>query len=212
MDSRRIADLLHPFMESDQLSSFQLNSILTYINILIHWNARMNLTSIREPEEIVTRHFGESLLAARYLVSPKNESAIQLHVIDVGSGAGFPGIPIKIWRPQIQLTLIESNTKKATFLREVCRELKLESADVFAKRAEGFPQKSGDTVILRAVEKFEAILPIAEGLVKPLGGLALLISEEQIPIARRLSRLAWQDPIQLPLSAQRVLLIGHREA
>jgi 16S rRNA (guanine527-N7)-methyltransferase len=198
-------------MESDELSSPQLNNILTYINILIRWNARMNLTSIREPEEIVTRHFGESLFAARHLAFPRTEGAIHSHVVDVGSGAGFPGIPIKIWSAEIHLTLIESNTRKATYLREVCRELKIKSADVFGKRAEEFAQKSGDMVIMRAVEKFDIILLIAEGLVKPSGRLALLISEVQIPIAKRLSKLAWQNPIRIPMSAHKVLLIGKME-
>jgi 16S rRNA (guanine527-N7)-methyltransferase len=171
----------------------------------------MNLTSIREPEEIVTRHFGESLFAARHLAFPRTEGAIHSHVVDVGSGAGFPGIPIKIWSAEIHLTLIESNTRKATYLREVCRELKIKSADVFGKRAEEFAQKSGDMVIMRAVEKFDIILLIAEGLVKPSGRLALLISEVQIPIAKRLSKLAWQNPIRIPMSAHKVLLIGKME-
>ncbi|MDP9159720.1 MAG: 16S rRNA (guanine(527)-N(7))-methyltransferase RsmG [Acidobacteriota bacterium] len=167
----------------------------------------MNLTSIRKPEEIVTRHFGESLFAARHIFA-KGEGGAR--VIDVGSGPGFPGIPIKILHPEISLTLIESSHRKATFLREVCRALMLDSVDVFAARAEGFPKGSGDTVILRAVEKFDSILPIAEGLLGRSGRLVLLVSERQMPRAKCLTDLTWHPSIPIPLSAARVLSIGYK--
>jgi len=129
MESHRIAELLHPFL-SAPLSDHQLQNISTYIDILLRWNARINLTAVRQPEEIVTRHFGESLFAAGHLFSqpelhdatavdprpPKPSAAFEqsrdthsTKLVDVGSGAGFPGITIKIYAPHTHVTLIESN-------------------------------------------------------------------------------------------------------
>ncbi len=129
-------------------------------------------------------------------------------MIDVGSGAGFPGLPIKIYAPHIQLTLIESNQKKAAFLREFIRSVTLTNVDVFASRAERFPAQA-DAVTLRAVERFDAALPVAARLVIPSGRLALLIGEAQIGRARKLTPgFHWSDPLPIPLSSSCVLLIG----
>jgi 16S rRNA (guanine527-N7)-methyltransferase len=205
MDTARIARLLEPFVTP--LSEAQLATISTYIDVLQRWNARINLTAVRQPEQIVTRHFGESLFAASRLLGI--EAPSKPHVVDVGSGAGFPGLPIKIWAPQIHLTLIESNQKKATFLREVVRRLALTDVHVFAERAEDFPPASGDVVSLRAVERFDAALPAAARLVGPAGRLALLVGEGQVSAARELAPdLAWLDPVRIPQSSNRVLVIG----
>jgi len=203
MDQSRIAELLQPFLVSP-LSEVQLKDILTYIDLLLRWNSRVNLTSIREPEEIVTRHFGESLFAARHL------PASAASVIDIGSGAGFPGIPIKIFSPETPLTLIESNHKKVTFLREVIRTLNLTGVTVFAGRAKDYaPSSPPNIVTLRAVEKFSAILPTALRLAGPGGYLSLLIGEDQARIARRYSPdITWSDSVIIPGSSKRILLIG----
>jgi 16S rRNA (guanine527-N7)-methyltransferase len=212
VEIREIAELLRPFLSqeprtsTDVLSAAQLQSISTYIDVLLRWNARINLTAVREPREIVTRHFGESLFAARHIFPLALEATA--HVVDIGSGAGFPGLPIKIWAPQIRLTLVESNHKKATFLREVVRALKLEGADVAAVRAEEFSEK-GDVVTLRAVERFDSILPTAARLVVPYGRLAILISEGRANRAMELSPgFEWGDRIPIPQSSNRVLVIG----
>lgn len=169
------------------------------------WNIRINLTAIRDPEEIVSRHFGESLFAARNIVSDPTD---RLHLIDVGSGAGFPGLAIKLWAQNIQVTLIEANHKKATFLREVIRALKLSDCDVYAGRAEEFSE-AGDVVTLRAVERFEDILPTAFRLVKPTGRIAMLIADPQKEQAIALCpAIRWLDPVRLPQSDRRILLIG----
>ena len=147
MEPARIAELLQPFLGSandQRLTTNDLQNISTYIDLLLRWNARINLTAIRNEEEMVTRHFGESLFAARHLFPPqtaqcRRERPRSCTLIDVGSGAGFPGLPIKIWAPHIHLTLIESNQKKATFLREVTRSLTLTNINVFAGRAEAYP-------------------------------------------------------------------------
>jgi 16S rRNA (guanine527-N7)-methyltransferase len=180
MDASLIAHLLEPFLEADVLPKAQLDSISTYIDILQRWNARINLTAIRNPDEIVTRHFGESLFAARHLFpNPSAYSAPSavkdFDVADIGSGAGFPGIPIKLWAPHVSITLIESNHKKATFLREVIRALTLTNINIQNARAESLTGKKFDVVTLRAVERFQATLPIAASLLNPHGRLTLLI-------------------------------------
>ena len=227
MNTTRIAELLEPFVGSantQRLTTNDLQYISTYIDILRRWNARINLTAISKEEEIVTRHFGESIFAARQLfpartnvvadapARPAVRSSASTRVIDIGSGAGFPGLPIKIWAPHINLTLIESNQKKATFLREVTRSLTLTNINVFAGRAEAYPNSLADVVTLRAVEHFETILPIAARLVAPEGRLALLIGKAQLTQAHNLApELVWPPDIPIPLSASRVLAIGVRQ-
>ncbi|HXP17773.1 MAG TPA: 16S rRNA (guanine(527)-N(7))-methyltransferase RsmG [Terriglobales bacterium] len=227
----RIAELLRPFLrdeESAALSQAQLDLISIYIDLLLRWNARINLTSIRDPEEIVTRHFGESLFVARHLfpaparlgtgvlTCPAERSSAErvspdVHLIDVGSGAGFPGLPIKIWATQVQVTLIESSQKKATFLREVVRALTLTNTDVFAGRAADF-LALGPVVTLRAVERFDSILPTAASLVAARGRLAVLVGESQVKRVRDLApAVRWAQPLSLPLSSKRVLIIGSKE-
>jgi len=228
----RIAELLEPFVvapattdpchsepakageETAFLSLAQLQSISTYIDILLRWNARINLTAIRDPDQIVTRHFGESLFAARHLfpqTAPVGTAAAanRMSVADVGSGAGFPGLPIKLCAPHISLTLIESNQKKATFLREVMRALILTDINIQNSRAEALTSATFDLVTLRAVESFATILPVAAGLVAPGGRLALLISTAQLEPARSaLPQFAWSNPEPIPLSRNRILVVA----
>jgi 16S rRNA (guanine527-N7)-methyltransferase len=210
VDQSRIAELLRPFLGPESLSGAQLGDISIYIDMLMRWNARVNLTAIRTPEDIVSRHFGESLFAARHLLPRPAESAAgSLRVADVGSGAGFPGLVLKIWAPEIELTLIESNGKKAAFLREVVRTLNLDQVKAFAGRAETAPAAEFDLVTLRAVEKFDAVLPVAASLVAPGRSLALLVGQRQTQdLAPSPRTISWQPPLQLPQSDQRVLLVG----
>ena len=217
MKPDRIAELLEPFMGSQgQKPNAQdlISRISTYIDILQRWNARINLTAIRDEEQIVTRHFGESLFAARNLfpLCPSVPPVVKgLEVADVGSGAGFPGIPIKLWAPDVSLTLIESNQKKATFLKEVTRVLTLTNVNIQTARAESLTAASFDVVILRAVERFESILPVAANLVAPGGRLALLIGQTQLPRAQStLPALNWSDPIAIPASQSRVFALARK--
>ena len=208
MDTARIAALLEPFVGT-ALTDFQLQQISTYIDLLQHWNARINLTAVRKEEEIVTRHFGESLFMARHLFPEAHSQATAPHVLDIGSGAGFPAIPLKLWAPQIHLAMIESNHKKAAFLREVARALTLTNVNVITERTEALLQRQtapkADVVTLRAVEHFEAILPQAIAFLAPAGRLALLISESQL---LSLTTLKWSSPIPIPNSVQKILAIG----
>jgi 16S rRNA (guanine527-N7)-methyltransferase len=228
MNVARIAELLQPFLdavpnachseqvrrsgeESAVLSSYQLQCISTYIDILIRWNAGINLTAIRDPEEIVTRHFGESLFAARCLFSGASSASVgktRVRLADLGSGAGFPGIPLKLWAPSIQLALIESSHKKATFLREVCRSLALTDVDIQNARGEEVSQRY-DVVAIRAVENFAEALRIAFRLLAPAGCAVLLISSSQLDLAHStLVDVVWNPPILVPQSDSRILLVG----
>jgi 16S rRNA (guanine527-N7)-methyltransferase len=197
-----IAQLLQPFVSRELLPE-QLQQIQLYLDLLLKWNAKISLTAVRNPEEIVRRHFGESLFAGEHL---KLESASSL--ADLGSGAGFPGLPIKILAPQLHVTLIESQQKKATFLREVIRTLEMKNAFAHAGRGEDLELRA-QIVTMRAVERFEAALPTAASLVEPAGKLALLIGAAQSSAARNaLPNFDWQNPIAIPESRERILLIG----
>jgi 16S rRNA (guanine527-N7)-methyltransferase len=237
METARIAALLEPFLEQT-LRPSQLEQISTYIDLLQRWNARINLTAIRHEEEIVTRHFGESFFLARHLFPTLEGAPSKLRlggdvpgstahcplptdhcpprVLDIGSGAGFPALPLKIWAPPIHLTLVESNHKKAAFLREVARALTLTNVNVITdrvetvagRRAPDFPQ--AEVVTLRAVERFETILPQALSFLAPQGAVALLITTPQIPQLTNLTPLKWCPPIHIPQSHSKVLLIGYR--
>jgi 16S rRNA (guanine527-N7)-methyltransferase len=210
MDSARISALLEPFLVSP-LSQLQLQQISTYIDILLRWNARINLTAIRSEEEIVTRHFGESLFLARH-VFPDGSAQAPTRVLDIGSGAGFPALPLKIYSPQIQLGMIESNHKKAAFLREIVRALTLTDINVIAERAEGLsanpPFPKAEVVTFRAVEKFDQTLKQAAALLAPHGTMALLIGASQLDRLAQVPELSWSIPVPIPNSDARVLSIG----
>jgi 16S rRNA (guanine527-N7)-methyltransferase len=205
MTEEQLTQLLSPFLGSMRLSTEQSELISTYLNLLTRWNRKINLTAIRDREGILTRHFGESLFAARHFLPDPLASA---SVTDVGSGAGFPGMPLKIWAPQIRLTLIESNGKKATFLNEAIRTLNLSHVKVLASRVEAVRAQS-DLVTLRAVERFDNILPFLPRLLTPSGQIGLLIGESQIQTAKTvLSDTVWSPPLPIPLARSRMVLIS----
>ncbi len=204
MNEARISELLSPFLGKTALSDRQLSAVWTYLEIILKWNSKINLTAIRNADEIVTRHFGESFFVAARLLPDQNSNS---SVIDIGSGAGFPGLPIKIWSPGIALTLVESNQRKATFLREVVRALAFAKVDAATERAENIAIQA-DVVTLRAVERFESVLPVIQNLLKPEGHAALLIGLSQVEVAKTALPLQWQEPIAIPLSQSRVLLVG----
>lgn len=233
MHLQHISELLAPFL-SAPLSEKQLSQLASYLEILHRWNARMNLTAVRDPEQVVTRHFGESLFAAQNLFP--NVASIGDCLIDIGSGAGFPGLPIKIWQPELDTWLLESQGKKATFLNEVVRALEFRRIFVINARAEQFDARSAVgpgalagaapdqsqssdaadassaalrvTVTLRAVEKFERILPVAAQLATG-GRLALLIGSIQVEPAKLLApSFHWSAALPIPHSLARVLLVG----
>ena len=174
-----------------------------YLGLLLRWNARLSLTSLREPAQIIRRHFVECAFAAQHL--PADIETL----LDYGSGAGFPGIPFAICRPEIRVTLAEAQGKKASFLREVVRTVGT-GTEVYDGRVETMPPgHSFHAVSMRAVEKMELAIPI--GLRVAERYLVLLTTERSAPAYMGLTpELRWTDSVHLPNSDQMILVIGRR--
>ncbi len=153
-----------------------------YIQVLLFWNRRINLTAIRDPEGIRATHFGDSLAAAAHV------SAETRTLIDVGSGAGFPGAVIALARPDVAVTLVESNHKKAAFLEALRREVPIPNIRVVADRVETITDRF-DVATSRATFHLPEWLSIGAKLVRP-GGLVLGFEGSQAtdlpPEARRI--------------------------
>jgi 16S rRNA (guanine527-N7)-methyltransferase len=175
-----------------------------FFALLLRWNARMNLTAIRDEEGILSRHFVESIACARAL------PAGIVTLLDFGSGAGFPGVPIALCRPEITVTLAESQGKKAAFLREAVRTLGI-AATVYSGRAEALAHRF-DCVTLRAVDRMPEAVQAASALVAPAGWLAIMTTEEELGPMRAANRggWSWLGPIGLPGSDRRILGLGQR--
>jgi 16S rRNA (guanine527-N7)-methyltransferase len=194
-----IATLLQPyFLPETTLPDTLYPKLSIYLDLLLKWNARTNLTAIRGPEDIVRRHFGESLFAAQHL----DPAATTL--LDFGSGAGFPGLPIALLHPEIQVTLAESQNKKATFLREVARTLSL-STEIWAARVETMPEaRLFHTVTLRAVDNMAAAMEAAA----PRSAHDLLLLSNTTPNFP--PEFSPDAPIPIPMTQTSVLLRATR--
>lgn len=196
------------------LSERQFQQLAMHFALLCRWNEKINLTSIRQPDEIARRHFEESLFLATLIPPPSGL------LVDVGSGAGFPGLPLKIAWPAVETVLLEPNNKKATFLKEVIRQCGLEGIEVRAERLEeavkGDLAGRSALVTLRALALTGQLLAALEELLAPSGQLALFLgSSEASVVAARWATpgtpsppVTWQAPVPLPGSERRVILIG----
>jgi 16S rRNA (guanine527-N7)-methyltransferase len=220
--------LLSPFEIEDAVAPMLLQPLPSqaypllahYLELLSHWNQKINLTAVRDSEVLVRLHFGECLRAAQRI-----PAAVET-VLDFGSGAGLPGIPIQIARPEMHVTLAESQKKKAGFLREVVRELALTNATVQSGRVEEMPKPAVfDLVVLRAVDKMgDALLnaiPRMRAAGDGLGGGCMMLTSrtevENITSAQSAVRdndtgsIQWTLPESIPGTDQRVILLGWRE-
>jgi len=175
LGEKEIESLLRPYILQDaSVPAGIYSKLASYLDLLLKWNARTNLTAIRDPEEIVRRHFGESLFAAQHLADCGT-------LLDFGSGAGFPGLPIQLFRPDIRVTLAESQNKKASFLREACRTLGVKT-DVWAARVEAMPASARfEIVTLRAVDNMDAAIEAAS--LRAGSRMLLLTTTRQAPIS-----------------------------
>jgi 16S rRNA (guanine527-N7)-methyltransferase len=191
-----------------EVDAEQVQLIQQYIKILLHWNEKLNLTAIREPLEILHRHFCESMFAAVAVPLPKCRLA------DIGAGAGFPGIPLKILRPQIDLFLVDSNIKKGTFLAEVVRELGLSDSRVLISRYEELGEELAplDFVCSRALGEFDIFLKWAGSREVSADGAILWIGGRDLEQVKKIDGWDWRDPIPVPKSLQRYLLVGRKKA
>lgn len=178
----------------------------SYLALLLKWNARLNLTAIREPSEIVRRHFLECMQCAEALPPVAT-------LLDFGSGAGFPGIPIALLRPEIAVTLGESQAKKAAFLREVVRSLELK-ASVFGGRIETMDSSlCFEAVTLRAVDKMTEACAMAWNRLQPGGWLIVFATPSTEPTIRgAASSISWANPVPLVGARESFLMPGQKSA
>ena len=188
-------------LSANDLQVFQIQQ---YIRILLTWNEKINLTAIRDPLEILNRHFCESMYAAATVPVENGRLA------DVGSGAGFPGLPLKIIRPDLQVFLIESNVKKATFLAEVIRELGLTGSRVLVGRYEELGEEVAplDFVCSRALGEFPSFLEWARSEQIAAKQVILWIGARDLQEIQKIRGWDWREPIQVPNSLWRLLLVG----
>jgi 16S rRNA (guanine527-N7)-methyltransferase len=188
------------------VESKQVVLIQQYIKILLRWNEKLNLTAIRDPVEILYRHFCESMFAAGAIPVDKGRLA------DIGSGPGFPGIPLKIIRPELELCLVESNIKKGTFLAEVVRELQLTNSRVLISRYEELGEEVAplDYVCSRAVGEFVPFLEWAGSERVAAQQVILWIGGRDLEETKRINTWEWREPILIPKSLQRYLLAGKK--
>jgi 16S rRNA (guanine527-N7)-methyltransferase len=175
-----------------------------YCSLILRWNTRINLTAIRDEDGILSRHFVESIACARAL--PAGIATL----LDFGSGAGFPGIPIALCRPEISVTLAESQGKKAAFLQEALRVMGL-SATVHSGRAEALAAEF-DCVTLRAVDRMHHSVEVASHMVRPGGWLALMTTGVELAGLQSAAGAdySWSNVAQLAGSTDRLLALGQR--
>jgi 16S rRNA (guanine527-N7)-methyltransferase len=186
------------------ISSLQADQIQKYIGLLVFWNQKISLTSVDDTQEIVSRHFGESLFCARFIPDRPCRLA------DVGSGAGFPGLPLKILRPEMQVFLIEQDTRKAAFLNEVVRLLNLDTVKVLRTHYETMPPDFAnlDTVTARAIGNHKSILKWATPRLADGGRVILMVGIDDATRIMTTKGWIWANPYPVPLSRKRVICVG----
>ena len=190
-----------------ELNAEQIAAVQSYLGLLLKWNEKVNLTSIRDPLEMLYRHFCESMFAADAVPLQRGRLA------DVGSGGGFPGLPLKIIRPELEVFLVESNIKKATFLAEVVRELGSSGARVFVNRYEELSEDVAplDIVCSRALGEYANFLHWAGAEQVGAKRAVLWLGGNDIEEVVTIEGWRWRDPIAIPHSLRRFLLVGERE-
>ena len=197
-----IVSTLLPFQI--QLSAGQIAKIQEYIRLLLKWNHSVNLTSVVDPAEILARHFGESMFICSLIPVEKCRLA------DIGSGAGFPGLALKIACPGLRLTLIESNKKKCAFLSEVVRALELENVEVMPIRfgEARFAPDFAEVITARAVGGFSDILRWAKTALPRRGHVILWLGGEDSTRVSSTPGWIWKPAVKIPESQRRFVLIG----
>lgn len=173
-------------------SDLIVSRIQLYLDLLVKWNRKINLTAERDPEEILTRHVFDSLQYSRVLQPG-------FRVMDIGSGAGFPGIPLKIIFPEMALVMVESQRKRCSFLEVAVREIGLDRTTVVNGRAEDIPaQQEGqfDAVIFRAVSGLNPCLALGERFVAT-GGKLVVKKPPDETLGQQKSGLSLKDEIAI---------------
>jgi len=204
LSEAEVRELLVPF--GVKLSPAEVSKLLAYLAMLLAWNRRINLVSATTPQECVTRHFGESLFLARW-------HRLQGRLLDVGSGAGFPGLALKIVFPDLATTLLEPVAKKRAFLKEVARECGFASVEVRRERLEDYARTERearfDCVTERAVGGTAKLVRLMAERAGHSGLVCLWLgSEDSATLVTQAPEIEWGSSIRIPLSRQREILCG----
>jgi 16S rRNA (guanine(527)-N(7))-methyltransferase RsmG len=196
--SRWFAELLEKELQPWlTLSEEQVRHLWEHYEILLRWNDRINLTSIPPGEEMVIRHYCESLFFGTHM--PATSEGVS--ILDLGSGAGFPGVPIAILRPTWRITLLESHQRKAVFLRESSRGLT--NTSILARRAESVPGRF-DWIVSRGVDPKEVLKNVPR--LAPCIGL--MLGEDDFSTIQPVSGIAWSKLVRLPWGDRRLCVYG----
>jgi 16S rRNA (guanine527-N7)-methyltransferase len=186
------------------LSETQIEKIQIFIGLLLLWNQKLSLTTITDHREILGRHFGESFFASRIIDFGSSRLA------DVGSGAGFPSLALKIISPELQVFLIEQHTKKCVFLNEAIRLLDMSDARVIRSAYEVLPpeQANFDFIAARALGNHKNVLNWAQSRLGPDGRVALWLGSGDAAKIMTLSDWNWDQPHPIPNTRNNVILTG----
>jgi 16S rRNA (guanine527-N7)-methyltransferase len=198
----QILSTLSPFQIS--LSNDQISKIREYLRLLLKWNQSVSLTSVVDPVEILSRHFGESMFVSCLI------SVEHCRLADLGAGAGFPGLALKIACPNLRLSLIESNKKKCAFLSEVVRSLELKDVEVLPLRFDETRVGAdfADIITARAVGRFPDLLRWAKRALAHRGHVILWLGAEDTTKVSATPGWIWQPAVKIPESQRRFVLIG----
>jgi 16S rRNA (guanine527-N7)-methyltransferase len=187
-----------------------VENIAQYLSILQKWNSRFNLTGLTNTSEVVRTHFAESFLAARYIDEQDSP------VLDIGSGAGFPGLAMKLYYPETTFYLLEARKKRAAFLSTVRRELGLSQLTILNKTLEecqesDFHPRPPGLLTLRALGKVKALIQLGLTLAQPQARVLLFRTRRSLnEIQLQLPCIRWSPPVAIPWSRERVIVLGYR--
>ncbi|HUO33914.1 MAG TPA: 16S rRNA (guanine(527)-N(7))-methyltransferase RsmG [Candidatus Acidoferrum sp.] len=202
LSNNEIRRLLAPY--SVAASDHLCEQIRAYSNLLLRWNQKIALTTVTDPSEIIRFHFGESLFALSVV------SSLAGALADIGSGAGFPGLALKLASPETHVTLIEPNVKKSTFLSEAVRSLGLETTFVFRGRMEDLPSDRGpfEFMSVRALGSHFKILDLASRRLNGGGKVLLWLNAEDARSISERPGWNWHRPALIPGTKGRYILVG----
>jgi 16S rRNA (guanine527-N7)-methyltransferase len=201
LTGEEVRNLLGPF--SIRLDDDQLRHLLTYLGLLMKWNQAINLTAIRDERECITRHFGESLYLATV-------AELRGSLLDVGSGAGFPGLALKLVLPELRVTLLEPVAKKRAFLKEVARACAMSYVEILADRLENLSLTSKvDAATIRAVGNIPSWVGHLTRHLNPLGRIYVWTTDLKASDNLSLSdRVGWISKMPIPVSRHREIWVG----
>jgi 16S rRNA (guanine527-N7)-methyltransferase len=209
LSNQRIAEILAEYSIIVDRESRVVEGIRSYIGLLLQWNRSISLTTVTDPEEIVRFHFGESFFAASCVPIAHGRLA------DVGTGAGFPSLPLRMLIPSLDITLIESNAKKAAFLAEVVRRLDLDRVRIFRGRMEEFEGEPDltmstpfDFITARAFGQFDSLLAWSSRHLAASGKLALWLGQGDVAAISHIGGWVWAKALPIPGSKRRFIIAG----